>query len=427
MRLAARSATAGLATAMATAMILGCSNPPTTQGQVGTAGSGPAGAGSGEAGTGAAGNATGPAGTGAGEAGTSGAAGMIAAAGTSGTAGVGAAGTGSPDAGAAGTGAAGTGAAGTGAVGATTCPTGVKGHCNADTPAVTVYTGFHLALAEEFDQPIDLDNDPIWTWSDGGPPEGQARFQEGQISFTGGQMIITAVGKTVPSSTSYAEPDLNKNTGTPGVRTVASGEFRTKYNNYRYGRYEAKYQAPVENAGGAAGNYLSTMFTFRTPKWREWRELDNELEANIKTHVAYNLVNADGAQGYPGGDSGDLMGPGANFNITSMHTYMVEWLPTKVTWYVDGQVLRSSKAGDNIPVKSAKIMMNLWVFASNAAFGDPSKNVYPFHATYESFHFYKWDQETMYPVDDPKTQLTMDDTEYSQNNANESANGKTYP
>jgi Glycosyl hydrolases family 16 len=432
MRLGARPATLGFATAIATTMVttmmfVGCSNPPPQTGTPGSAGTNAqGGAGTtaqGGAGTNAQGGAgtTGGAGTSGGAGTTSGGAGTVAAAGTSGGAGTGAAGTTAPDGGAAGSGAAGT-AAGGGGTGAG-CPAGVKGHCNADTPAVTVFTGFHLALAEEFDEAINLDTDPIWTWSDGGPPEGQTRFQEGQITFAGGQMILTAVAKQVPSSISYAEPDPNKTTGMPGGRSVASGEFRTKYNNYRYGRYEAKYQAPVENAGGTAGNYLSTMFTFRTPKWKEWRELDNELEANIKGLVAYNMVNADGQNNYPGGDAGSKAPGMAGFTITAMHTYMIEWLPTKVTWYVDGTALRSNGNTPPIPVKSAKIMMNLWVFASAAAFGDPSKNVYPFHSTYESFHFYKWDQETTYPVDDPKTQLMADDTASSQNNSKE----MTYP
>ena len=280
-------------------------------------------------------------------------------------------------------------------------------------------------MAEEFDQPIDLDKDPIWTWSDGGPPEGQARFQKDQITFAGGQMIITAVAKNVPSSISYAEPDLNKTTGTPHACAVASGEFRTKYNNFRYGRYEVKYQAPVENGGaGADGNFLSTMFTFRTPKWKEWRELDLELEANIKTKVAWNMVNANGAQGYPGGDASNAAPAGiANFNIQQMHTYIIEWTPTKVTWYCDGVVINTNTGATRpIPVLSAKIMMNLWVFGSAGAFGNPANNKYPFHSTYEYFRFYKWDQEMTYPMADPKM-LPMTDVIYSQNNSNET----TYP
>ncbi len=85
------------------------------------------------------------------------------------------------------------GTAGTGA-----CPAGVKGHCNADTGLPTKYAGYTLALAEEFDTPLDLDSDPIWTWSDGGRPEGQTRFAKSQITFAGGQMIITALGPNRP-------------------------------------------------------------------------------------------------------------------------------------------------------------------------------------------------------------------------------------
>lgn len=415
MRLGKHVTMAGLATALVYSMVSGCSNPPTQGTPSGAAGTTGGSGVTGSSGTTGAAGTTGVAGT-TGAAGTTGTAGTTGAAGTTGVAGTtGTAGT---------TGAAGTtGTAGTGG-GTTACPAGVKGHCNADTGAVDKYPGFHLALAEEFDQPIDLDKDPIWTWSDGGPPEGQARFNKSQISFANGQMIITAIQQNVAPSTSYAEPDKDKTTGTPGLRTVLSGEFRTKYNNYRYGRYEVKFQAPVENMGKTAdGNFLSTMFTFRTPKWSKWRELDLELEANIKNKVAYNVVNADNAGGYPGGDSGSLAPPGiANFSVQQMHTYIIEWTPTKVTWYVDGNVLRSNNnTAPGIPTLSAKIMMNLWVFGSAGAFGNPANNVYPFHSTYEYFRFYKWDQETMYPVDDPKT-LPQADLAYSQNNSNE-----TYP
>jgi hypothetical protein len=412
---------------LATAMVVGCSNPPPAPGNHSGNGTGNGGTGgSASPGNGGTGGSA-QAGTG-GSAGTGEQTGMAgsAAAGTDGSGTAGTGGTaGTMPIPTAGTGGGTGGTAGTGS--GMGCPAGVKGHCNADTGAKDKYPGFTLALAEEFDQAIDLDKDPIWTWSDGGPPEGQARFQKEQITFAGGQMIITAIAKNVPSSTSYAEPDKNKTTGTAMARPVASGEFRTKYNNYRYGRYEVKYQAPLnENMGHTGdGNFLSTMFTFRTPKWKEWRELDLELEANIKTKVAYNMVNANGATAYPGGDAGNMAPMGqANFTIQAFHTYIIEWTPTKVTWIVDGQTLLTN-AGSNarpIPTLSAKIMMNLWVFGDGSAFGNPANNTYPFHSTYEYFRFYKWDMETMYPLDDPK-QLPTTDTMYSQNNANE----LTYP
>ena len=69
--------------------------------------------------------------------------------------------------------------------------------------------------------------------------------------------------------------------------------------------------------------------------------------------------------------------------------------------------------------------MNLWIFFSNAAFGDPTKNTYPFVATYDYFRFYKWNQETTYPCSPTPTCLPATDyqvkgvTEGSQNNPNE--------
>ena len=54
------------------------------------------------------------------------------------------------------------------------------------------YPGFTLALVEEFDSPLDLDSDPIWTWSDGGLFEGDVRFVKQQIRFEDGKMKITA-------------------------------------------------------------------------------------------------------------------------------------------------------------------------------------------------------------------------------------------
>src|SRR5262249_4887757 len=155
-----------------------------------------------------------------------------------------------------------------------------------------------------------------------------------------------------------------------------------KYNNYRYGRYEASYAAPIENVGGTApGNFLANMFTYRTPKWVNWRELDVMLEANITGRVAFNMINADGRTAYPGdkADAGSIAPPGlTSFSIRTPHTYIIEWLPTKVTWYVDGVVINADGgSAAAVPTLSAKIMMNLWVFANAAAFGDPANNRYP--------------------------------------------------
>lgn len=82
------------------------------------------------------------------------------------------------------------------------------------------------------------------------------------------------------------------------------------------------------------------------------------------------------------------------------HTYGFEWLPNKVTWFIDGKAVRTHYGGHPpIPDKSAKIMMNLWIFGPKANFGgkEIQNNRYPMTSEYDWFRFYKWDGESTYP------------------------------
>src|SRR5262249_26416105 len=147
-------------------------------------------------------------------------------------------------------------------------------------------------------------------------------------------------------------------------------------------------------------------FTFRTPKWKVWNEVDLELEpmdgtTSIIRQVAGNVVffrnTGAGVPGYPGGANFDAPVPGMpNYLIYDTHTYAVEWTASKITWYMDGINIHEY-AGNmpTIPNLSAKIMMNLWVFLGTH-FGDPSQNMYPLKSEYEWFRFYKAAGET-YP------------------------------
>jgi endo-1,3-1,4-beta-glycanase ExoK len=416
------------------ALALGvCNKPPPDPDDVGgRAGGGgstssggsppPAGGGSGAPGTGAAGGGSG---TGGGAAGGGSGTGGGAAGGGSGTGGGAAGGAGggtggrpsSPDA----ADAAAMGGAGGGAV--DPLPPGVQGHPN---PAIAYpkYPGFTLALAEEFDQPIDLDRDPIWTWSDGGLSEGRVRFVEDGISFRDGKMVITARAQPIGLSPSYAEPVLNGDRGEVAAKPVRSGELRTKFNNYRYGRYEVRLKPPV-----SAGNFISTLFVFRTPKFENWREIDIELTADRPGSVVTNLIFAEDTGGwhegiqeladrFPAGPG--AMGLPAGFNHqTAFHTYAFEWVRDRITWYVDGVPIRVKTAGGGkpIPERSAKIIMNLWIFDLVGGFGgDPTRNQYPMSAEYEWFRFYRWDQEATYPCAGPPACLPGEDMNKSKNN-----------
>jgi hypothetical protein len=63
-------------------------------------------------------------------------------------------------------------------------------------------------------------------------------------------------------------------------------------------------------------------------------------------------------------------------------------------------------------------MMNLWAGAFGGDPGSPQNptNEYPLATEYDWFRFYKWDNETTYPVADPGTNLPATDKDGSKNN-----------
>lgn len=163
--------------------------------------------------------------------------------------------------------------------------------------------GFTLALVEEFDAPLDLDKDPIWTWSDGGLSEGAVRFVKDAISFDGGMMKLTVSKSSVAGSDSYAEPVANAPKGFVPLKPLRSGEVRTRFNNFRYGRYEVlpttfrrvRLKAAVEPSGttvnfvvGAIADPLlpnrdRVSATTSVKLTRDWRFGLNELSKGALT------------------------------------------------------------------------------------------------------------------------------------------------
>jgi beta-glucanase (GH16 family) len=281
--------------------------------------------------------------------------------------------------------------------------------------------GYTLSLAEEFEQPIDLDNDANWTWSDGGLAEGQVRFIKNQISFSGGNMVITAIKESQPAGMSYAE------NGTVSSEPISSGEFRTKYNNYRYGWYEARYRPPTSN-----GNFVSTLFLFRTPKVNGWREIDNELTADELNLLGTNVYWENVPGNYDCHFADQLDVPISVANVQAdFHTYAIEWTPTAIKWYVDDMThpVRTKTAANivtncgnapftvAIPELATKILMNLWVFGSSMYGGDPTKNTYPMTATYDYVRFYKANTgESTYPCSPTPGCIAHSDIILSKNN-----------
>jgi hypothetical protein len=302
-------------------------------------------------------------------------------------------------------------------------PRGIYGHPDPNTVYPT-REGFTPWLIEEFNSPIDLDQDPIWTWSDTALGDGAARMVKDAISFSDGKMVITVSEGQQPGGYSHSAAD------NVGNRALKSGELRTIYNNFRYGRYEVRMKAP-----GSASNYIFTMFAYRTPAYLNWREIDIEVQASPTTSFISNLITAppgtrlwnasieEAARQYPfGGDAAAQAIPTGFDTQAEYHTYAFEWLPTTIKWFIDDKLVRVKKAGEGqnklpIPELSTKIIMNLWIFpTADLGGGDPALNVYPFAGQYDWFRFYKWNQDTMYPCANTPACVSADDLKLSKNN-----------
>ncbi|HVJ18198.1 MAG TPA: glycoside hydrolase family 16 protein [Polyangiaceae bacterium] len=298
---------------------------------------------------------------------------------------------------------------------------GIFGHPDptVDYPA---YDGFTPYLIEEFNEPIDLNTDPFWTWGDGALYEGLTRMTEDNITFSDGNMTLTVSEEQQLGGYSFSAADM------VATKPLAAGELRTLYNDFRYGRYEVHMKAPPSGS-----NYIFTMFAYRAPAYLLWREIDIEVQASPQNTFITNLITAapgtrkwsgaieDSTISYPYGGGGNAIPAGFD-SKAEYHTYAFEWLPDSIKWYVDGVLIRTKQDGVGknslpVPKESAKIVMNLWVFTGAAlGGGDPANNVYPISGTYDWFRFYRWDGETNYPCNGTAGCPSEADLELAKNN-----------
>jgi hypothetical protein len=284
-----------------------------------------------------------------------------------------------------------------------------------------VYEGFELVMAEEFDTPIDLDKDPLWTWSDGYSDLWHCRYIKEAIKIGGGVATITMDMPPVPISAegypSYAEGLADEYPAAVRIfPRLSSGEIRTKYNMFRYGRYEFRVKPPTNTTG----NFMTSVFIFRSPKWQDWRELDIELQAKSATTVQSNILSGENRPKYEGDFASVAETPVSFDTQADFHTYVIEWLPTVVNIYVDPEKEQKPirrylpDTTHRIPDKPGKVMMNFW------AYQNLEKNTYPMTYQIDWVRVYRSNLEREnYPCANPPQCLLPADVDYSKNNAND--------
>lgn len=324
-------------------------------------------------------------------------------------------------------GAAGSAGSATGGGGPTSCA-GVLGHPTQACDKIPTYPGVTLKFVDDFETDLNLDTDEFWTYSDGFSDQAQARFQKSAIKISGGNAEITMNKPPAgaPIGPSYAEGTKDKyplpfDYASP----ITSGELRTRYNNFKYGYYEFRIKPPKNTNG----NFIAAAFVFRTPKWQDWRELDIELQAAGKAKsVPTNVIVGENQGGWSAAISDSLEVPVTFDTQADFHTYGFDWEADSVKFYIDRATspnpVRTYNTGSKLPIpnKSAKIMLNFWLFSSNAlGGGDPKNNTYPMTMQVDYVRFYKSNAEAFYPCTPTPACLSdathKEDLDYSKNNS----------
>jgi len=83
-------------------------------------------------------------------------------------------------------------------------------------------------------------------------------------------------------------------------------------------------------------------------------EIDYELLTNVTNQVQTNIYGNE-----PLGAGHTQFVSYASGSVTSYHTYEIKWLPTQVSWYLDGSLVRTDTA--HVPTGPMNFYLNAWV------------------------------------------------------------------
>jgi beta-glucanase (GH16 family) len=215
----------------------------------------------------------------------------------------------------------------------------------------------------------DSKNWEMANWSNGDPFANT--WQPDNITFNNGIMTITLDNKGCPQSCD----------GKP----YASGEYRTKSENYGYGYYEARMK-PAQGSGLMAGSF----FIYRGVYGQTSHdEIDIEFlgkDPNCQTLQLNYYVEGRG------GHEKIVQLP---FNACQeFHNYGFKWTKEALIWYVDGKEVHQAAENPDtpeheIPYRPGKIMVNFWPGTSELI-GWLGRFTYPGHPLQAQYDWIKY-------------------------------------
>lgn len=270
-----------------------------------------------------------------------------------------------------------------------------------------VYPGFTLVLDDRFDQFDEM----IWEKGDGAVgTESMCRFQDRGVRVNNGTMELVIDREDVHSSWS------ENHQKTKPIYSFVCGEVRTRPElRMRYGRIETRMQVPDRHT---ASGYIASLFTYvnegNDQFSREWEEIDVELEGGRPDAFQANLIYGVDAPTW--GDTRVFgawedkidVGP-----VDTWRVFAIEWLPDRINWYVDGELVKALTAADTdcdpecvapqefptpIPDDPADVMINFWIpndEIQDVFGGNKERNVYPMRARYDWLRIYQYDAEPL--------------------------------
>ena len=267
------------------------------------------------------------------------------------------------------------------------------------------YPGFTLILDDRFDQ-FDAD---IWKKGDGDVgSQAACRFQAQGVQVQDGLLELVVRREFVAASWSEDHQQTRKD------YQYSCGEIRTRpERRIRYGRVETRMKAPHRQV---ASGYISSLFTYTNETHgghqREWEEIDIELEGirpdKFQANLIYGLDTWEWrrTRDYGAWEDKIVVGP-----VDQWRVFAIEWLPDRISWYVDGDLKKTLRQGDidclpdciapqkyptPIPDNVADVMLNFWIpndVIENEFGGSKTRNRYPMTTRYDWISFYQYDAE----------------------------------
>jgi beta-glucanase (GH16 family) len=269
------------------------------------------------------------------------------------------------------------------------------------------YPGFTLVLDERFDR----FDESVWSIGDGAVgTESACRFQEAGVRFEHGMLQLIVDDVPVPAG--WSEDHQKMKT----AYDHRCGELRTRPElRIRYGRIETRMHAPHREE---ASGYISSLFTYVNEAneqfSREWEEIDIELEGGrpdaFQANLIYGVdtVNWSETRRFGAWEHKIDVGP-----VDAWRVFAIEWLPDSISWYVDGELVKTLRATDMdcepacidpqeeptpIPDTHTDVMMNFWIpndQIQEVFGGNKARNVYPMRTRYDWLRIYQYDAEPL--------------------------------